>query len=101
MPAEEQAKELDTVAEPEIKRGSMTRGRTRLRNSFEHGLAWSHISNSIRDLVDAMKATTVTMPSHFEFPPATTYRRYELWLRDVLADVMRNIRRGDVTDDCK
>lgn len=65
--------------------------RQRLRNSFVHGLAWSYISNSLRDIVDGMKRGSVTVESSFQFPPAHVYPRYELWLRDTLYQLQQAI----------
>lgn len=65
--------------------------RQRLRNSFVHGLAWSYISNSLRDIVDGMKRGGVSLSSDFQFPPAHVYPRYELWLRDTLYQLQQAI----------
>lgn len=69
-------------AEPPTRKTAFKRVRTRMRNSFEHGLAWSYISNALRDMVDLMKRGSVTIEPTFQFPAAADYKRYELWLRD-------------------
>lgn len=74
------------------KRGNFKRVRTRMRNSFEHGLAWSYISNALRDMVDSMKQAPHVVQPDFQFPPAADYKRYELWLRDTLQAMQKALK---------